>query len=340
MRLLLICSLVTTCIFGTASAQEVAHEPVLGTIQIDGDGVYSCQASGSLLCAACVEDQDTTNQSTRPLIVSFGKTGLSGWSYGTMSGSIQLAAEIDGLTIPPALLPCNSRFSSRMGVGAGYHPFSPCGDQGLDYQINSNSGVFTEGGNHEIHIPAEEANLVSFEINFCNVSAHWGAGCGVNGSINDRWLLWAPGQINAATIASGNAAPLPFPNQNLILDFQQSNGGIVTVLRSEQAAPGGLAPAGPDGYWEITTDMADGSYSVVVTLEFDSASLPADINPAALMIARFDRTQNGWESLNSVVDITTGTVTATTSGLSKLVLATESVVTVTRSTFGAVKARF
>ncbi len=340
MRPLLILSLLATCIFATANAQEVAHEPVLGTIQIDNDGVYSCQASGSLLCAACVEDQDTVNPSTRPLIISFGKTGLSGWSYGTMSGTMQLAAEIDGLTIPPALLPCDSRFSSRMGVGAGYHPFSPCGDQGLDYQINSNGGVFTEGGNHEIHIPVEEANLVSFEINFCNVSAHWGAGCGVNGSINDRWLLWAPGRINAATVDPGNSAPLPFPNQNVILDFQHGSGGIVTALRSELDAPGGMAPAGPAGYWEITTDMARGSYSVDVTLQFDAASLPPDINPAALMIARFDRVANGWESLNSVVDVAAGTVTATISELSKLVLSTESVVTVTRSTFGAVKARF
>lgn len=336
----LLFSLLIACQLGVASAQEVAHEPVLGTIQIDNDGIYSCQASGSLLCAACVEDQNTVNPSTRPLIISFGRTGLSGWSYGTMSGTMELAVEIDGLTIPPALLPCDSRFSSRMGVGAGYHPFSPCGDQGLDYVINSNIGAFTEGGNHEIHIPATDAELVSFEINFCNVSAHWGAGCGVNGSINDRWLLWAPGPINAASVAPGDSAPLAFPNQGASLDFQSGPGGMATVMRSESEAPGGLAPSGPAGYWEATTDMVEGSYNVAVTLEFDAASLPPEIDPAGLTIARFDKLGNSWESLMSLVDLQAGTVTATTSGLSKFVLTSENVVTVQRSTFAGVKAKF
>jgi len=325
---------------GPVVAQDVIVEPVLGQIQMDNDGIWSCQITGSQLCTSCVEDADTP-ASIPPLIIAFGTTGLSGWSFGTLTGTMQLAIEIDGLTIPPALLPCDSYFTSRIGVGAGFVPNSPCGAQGLDYQINSNIGSFTEGGNQEITIPAEEADAVSFEINFCNVSAHWGSGCGVGGSVNDRWLLHVPGELNAANVSPGDPAPLLFPIQGVALDFQQGTGGTVTVLRSEQVVPGDSAPPlGPAGYWEVRTDMTDGSYSTMVTLDFDPATLPPGADPLGLMIARFDRLQNGWESLPSVVDVSTGTVIAVTSGLSKLVLTTENPVPVKTSTWGAIKADF
>jgi hypothetical protein len=324
---------------GTASGQDMILEPVLGQIQMDNDGIWSCQITGSQLCTSCVEDADTPAPNP-PLIIAFGTTGLFGWSYGTLSGTIQLALEVDGLTIPPALLPCNSYFTSRIGVGMGFVPNSPCGTQGLDYQINSNIGSFTEGGNHEITIPAEEADLVCFEINFCSVSAHWGAGCNVGGSFNDRWVLHAPGLLNAALVDPGDSGPLSFPTQGVTLDFAQGGGGLVTVLRSELDAPGGSAPSGPSGSWEIRTDMPDGSYSAMVTLEFDPLALPAEIDPAGLMIARYDRAADRWDILASTVDVLAGTVTATTDGLSKFVLAAENVVGVTTTTWGAIKAKY
>ena len=111
---------------GAASGQDTIHEPVLGQIQMDNDGVWSCQITGSQLCASCVEDADDPG-SIPPLVIAFGTTGLQGWSFGTLTGTIQLALEVDGLTIPPALLPCDAYFTSRIGVGALYVPNSPCG---------------------------------------------------------------------------------------------------------------------------------------------------------------------------------------------------------------------
>jgi hypothetical protein len=339
MRSALVSLLLVLALCGTASGQDTILEPVLGQIQMDNGGIWSCQITGTQLCSSCVEDADTPG-SIPPLIIAFGTTGLSGWSFGTLTGTIQLALEVDGLTIPPALLPCDTYFTSRIGVGAGFVPNSPCGAQGLDYQINSNIGSFTEGGNQEITIPAEEGDLVSFEINFCNVSAHWGSGCNVNGSLNDRWVLHAPGVLNAALVDPGDSAPLPFPTQGVTLDFVQGPGGLVTVLRSELDAPRGTPPSGPPGYWEIRTEMPDGSYSAMVTIEFDPAALPPEINPAGLMIARYDRAGDTWEHLASTVDIPAGTVTATSSGLSKFVLTSENVLGVSSATWGAIKARY
>jgi hypothetical protein len=162
----------------------------------------------------------------------------------------------------------------------------------------------------------------------------------VNGSFNDRWLLHAPGVLNAAIVGPGDAAPLPFPTQGVTLDFAQGAGGLVTVLRSELDAPVGSVPPGPSGYWEIRTEMPDGSYSVMVTLEFDPAALPDEIDPAGLMVARYDRVADRWESLMSTVDVAAGTVTATTDGLSKFVLTTGTVVPVASTTWGAIKARY
>lgn len=339
MRSTLLLALITLALSVSAHAQVIV-EPVLGQIQIDNDGIWSCQITDSQLCSSCVEDADTP-RSIPPLIIAFGKSGLGGWSYGSLTGSLQLAAEIDGLTIPPALLPRDSYFTSRIGVGVSFTPINPCGGpQGLDYQINSNVGAFTESGNHEITIPAGEADLVNFEINFCNVGAHWGAGCNINGSVNDRWLLHSPGVVNASVVGPGDTAPIAFPTEGVTLDFQQGGGGTVTVMRSEVEAPGGAAPPGPAGYWELRTDMLDGSYSVDVTLEFDPATLPPEVNPAGLMIARFDRVENSWESLISEVDVGTGTVTATTDGLSKLVLSEHLVVSVQNSTWGALKLQY
>ena len=340
MRTVVISSLFMFAMCNVVLAQEVLIDSILGDILIDNDGIYSCQLSGSQLCASCIEDFETPNSGIQPLVISFGQPNLFGWSFGTISGTIQVAVELDGLTIPPALLPCNSYFSSRIGVAKPFVPNSPCAPQGLNYVINSNSGSFTDGGNREITIPVEEANLVSFEFDFCNMSVHWGAGCNLNGSFNDRWLLHAPGMLNAADVQAGDPAPLDFPNQGVAVDFEQSGGGTITVLRSELAAPGNSAPAGPAGYWEIRTDMPDGTYSVAVTLNFDPATLPSGMDPLGLMLARFDTAQNGWESLMSAVDMSAGTVTATMSGLSKLVLTTENVVSIRETSWGEIKAQY
>lgn len=336
MRLLFLLLVLTV---GTAGAQETVTGSVVGQIQIDNEGVFACQASGSLLCASCVQDSDDPG-SIPPLIISFGRTGLSGWSYGTLTGSLSLELEVDGLVLPPDLLPCDSWFSSRIGVGAGYVPNSPCGAQGLDYTINSNVGLFTEGGNQEITIPVEEADLVQFEINFCNVSAHWGAGCNVNGSVNDRWVLHAAGPMNAAEAGAGDPGPLDFPGVGATVDFASGAGGLVSAMFSEMQPPHGPAPVGTPGYWEIKTDMEDGAYEALVTLRFDAEDLPSGMEPDGLMIARYDHAEGGWQSLESTVDFEARTVSASTNELSKFVLTTMQVVEAKGASWGALKGRY
>jgi hypothetical protein len=339
MRLVLLCSLALLGRCELARAQEVVIEPVLGQIQIDNEGQYSCQLSGNQVCGSCVQDEDDPG-SIPPLIISFGQSGLSGWSFGTMSGEIRPAVEIDGVRVLPSLLPSGSYFTSGIGVGLSFTPIQPCPAQGLTYQIGPVSGNFTESGNQEIVIPADEADAVPFLIDFCNVAAHWGAGCNVSGSINDRWLLHAPADVYASVIDPGDPAPISFSGPGLVVDFEQSGGGILTAIRSEDTAPAGPVPDGPSGYWELQTDMPDASYLATVTVSFDPASLPAGTDPAQLMLARYDDQQGGWESLASVVDTVAGTVTAQTGGLSLFVLTTENVVEVRVSSWSRVKATF
>jgi hypothetical protein len=77
-----------------------------------------------------------------------------------------------------------------------------------------------------------------------------------------------------------------------------------------------------------------------VTLEFDPQALPPEINPAGVMIARYNRVDDTWEPLASTADVVAGTVTATTGGLSKLVLTTNNAVAVESVTWGAIKAKY
>lgn len=117
MRSALISLLFVLSLCGAADGQDTIHESVLGQIQMDNDGIWSCQITGSQLCSSCVEDADTP-ASTPPLVIAFGTTGLQGWSFGTLTGTIQLAIEVDGLTIPPAQLP-NTGLTLR--VSTRYH---------------------------------------------------------------------------------------------------------------------------------------------------------------------------------------------------------------------------
>lgn len=339
MRFALLCTFLLLGSCELAWAQDVIIEPVLGQIQIDNGGQYSCQLSGNQICGACVQDEDDPN-SIPPLIVSFGKSGLSGWSFGTMSGVIRPAVEIDGIRLLPSLLPSGSFFTSRIGVGVSFTPIQPCPAQGLTYQIGSVGGSFVASGNQEIVLPADEADAVAFRLEFCNVGAHWGAGCNVSGSINDRWLLHAPADVAALVVASGDPAPISFSNQDVVVDFDQTGGGIVTALRSQGIAPVPGVPNGPPGYWELRTDMPLGSYHARVTVSFDPVTLPEGITPGQLMLARYDPSEGGWESLPTVVDVVAGTVTAETNGVSILVLTTEHVVRSSATSWSRVKATY
>ena len=142
-----------------------------------------------------------------------------------------------------------------------------------------------------------------------------GCCCGLAGSSDFRWVLHAPSPISLGEFPAGASAPYHFSGTGLTLEFQSGPGGNVTAVNvpGEPPAP----PTIPINsrkllrYWEVRTDMEDGSFLATVTVAYDSLEIPPDVAEEDLAIVRFDGDGEHWVPLPTIVDTALDQVTVT-----------------------------
>lgn len=320
-----------------ATMAEVVHTPVLGDIVL-GSASYDCPQG---TCQPCVNDVDFPGD-TR-LMLAFGTTGPTLDAWGTISGTVAPFVEIDGVQLFPSLLPTGSFFRA----GLVWHDFlvpgsCPNGPPGLTYEVAPSSSATVNGdGSVDIDVPAEAATAaVPFSFRFCNEFVYWGAGCDVAGSSTHRWALHLPAPLHAFEVGPGSAAPIVVAGQDIALTFQEGPGGVFTSTKVDAPAPVGAPLTGPASHWDLRTDMAPGSFTAELTVSFDLLVLPPEVNPAELVLVRFDEALEVWQSLDTILDLSAGTATATTDRFSIFALTTEVPVATASRSWGSIKARF
>jgi len=107
-----------------------------------------------------------------------------------------------------------------------------------------------------------------------------GTNCGI--SVNNGTLLLADGStfgvdapVNGRISFNGSSATIDLPASNVLLAFSGLDGGLhwLTVEQTN-ATPAGMTDA-ISRYWNVTTDMAAGTFSVDVTFTYYDEDLPA-----------------------------------------------------------------
>ena len=320
------------------SAADVRISPVMGDIELTSSEV-SCpsQPSG---CFLCINDEDTTGDNR--LILALGASSPFLVTVGHATGVVRPFVEIDGVRLTPDLLPCGAYFRSGLYWFDRFTPPAcPGTPPGVTYQIGNMPEVTVTGdGEADFEIPATDAMEVPFDISLCSMFVYWGGGCNISGSSDESWELFVPAAMNAAEVAAGDAAPALLTASSFAIDFLTSPGGVVSVSHVLAEPPVGPGIDHLNGYWDVKSDMTDGSFTASVSFNFDVASLPSHVDPATIAVVIYDDTSDQWTMLATSVDVTAQTATATTNRLHKFALIGDAALPVKPATWGAIKSQY
>lgn len=317
---------------------DVLITPVKGNIVLSA-GEVSCpsQPSG---CWMCINDEDTTGDNR--LIIALGEDYPFVPTLGYAAGVVRPFVEIDGVRITPDILPCGAYFRSGVYWLDRFTPPSCDGvPPGVTYQIGTMPAVTVTGdGETDFDIPATDAIEVPFEISLCSQFFYWGTGCNVGGSAAHSWKLYVPAAMNAVAVPAGDAAPAAMPASDFAINFSNSTGGAVAVSHVLADPPVGPTIEHLNGYWDVHTDLAPGTFTADVSFGYDPPSLPPDVDPVTIAVAIYNDVTDAWEILATTVDETAQTATATTDRLHKFVLLGGMVLPAENATWGSIKAQY
>lgn len=318
---------------------QVVHTPVLGefefsTLEVD------CPAMPSG-CYACINDDQTT--ADHRLMLALGGTSPNLSTTGLAEGVLRPYVEADGVRVTPDLFPCGAVLRSGIRWFDRLFPQSCNGAPvALTYEIGSAPEVTVSGdGDAEFLIPAENAMAIPFRFELCSEFVHWGAGCGIAGSSQYGFSLRLPAPLRAIEVTAGDSPAMPVPGGVLSVDFLSSPGGVVSLSRVYDDLPETL-PSIPhlNGYWDVHTNMAPGSYTADIVFDLDAASFPPGVNPASVVVGIYDPVAGDWQALATQVDVDAGTATVRTDLLSKFVLVADATVRAERQSWSALKAGY
>lgn len=317
---------------------NVRIAPVMGNIELSA-GEVSCPSLPSG-CMLCINDENTTGDNR--LMIAIGETYPFIVTTGYVAGVVRPFIVIDGVRLTPDLFPCGAYLRCGVSWSDYFTPYA-CGatPPGVTYQIGSMPEVtVTKDGSAHFIIPATEASEVPFEISICGQFFYWGGGCNVSGSSDKSWELYVPAAMNAVAVPAGDAAPMSVPASDFAIDFASSVGGAVSVSHVPADPPVGPAIEHLNGYWDVHSDLAPGTFSAEVSFGFDTASLPPDVQPAGIAIAIYDVDTNAWHVVPTTVDIPGQKATTTTDRLSKFILVGHMTLPTQSASWGAIKTLF
>jgi hypothetical protein len=318
--------------------RAAVHGPVLGEFELM-ELTVSCN-TGAPACYTCINDANTTGDSR--LMLALGASYPNMVTTGRAEGVLRPFIEIDGVRLDPPLMPCGSFL--RSGIKWFDRPFAQnCPDttKGVIYQIGGMSQAEVTGdGEVFLDIPIEEAAEIPFRFSLCSEFVYWGAGCGISGSSQHGWKLHTPAVPRAFEVAAGDAPPVAFSSSEIAFDLQSGPGGRVSVARAAGDAPGVPPVAHLNGYWDVHTDIPEGSYSASIQFGIDPASLPEGIDIAGIVVAAFSPMTQMWEPLTTSVDDTALTATVVTDRMGKFVLLESAPVPTERGTWGGLKSMY
>ena len=247
----------------------------------------------------------------------FGANPIKGDLAGSVTG---MGVNVNGHFVPSSLLPMGSFY--RQGVFQRDVSFCECCHTTcpmvapkctLFWNIGTASGMFPPGS-EEIFLSVPASDTVDgliFSFAFCGKEFIWGGGCNIGGSSDYSWTLHVPGALRATVFAGGNEPAYNFSGIGVTIDFDASPGGLVTAMEVDDDLP---VPPPPltdllSKYWEMTTDMATGSFSADLSIEYDSDP-PFGVGEEDLKIWRYDDATSTWQMLMTTVDTVTRTATA------------------------------
>jgi hypothetical protein len=317
---------------------DVRIAPVMGYIELSA-GEVSCPSLPTG-CLFCLNDENTT--ADHRLMLAIGATSPFIVTTGYAAGVIRPFIEIDGVRLTPDLFPCDAYL--RCGV-FWMDRFTPpaCGTTppGVTYTIGSMPEVAVTGdGSTHFTIPATEASEVPFEISVCSMFFYWGAGCNVSGSADKAWELLVPAAMNALAVPAGDAAPMQAPGSDFAIDFSSSSGGVLSISHVPADPPVGSAIDHLNGYWDVHSDLAPGTFTAQASFGFNAASLPPSVDPSGIAVAVYYAEMDMWGMLPTTVDVAGQTATATIDRASKFALVAEPALATKNVTWGALKAKF
>jgi hypothetical protein len=317
---------------------EVRIVPVMGDIELSA-GEVSCPSLPSG-CTLCINDEDTTGDNR--LIIAIGETYPFTVTTGYAAGVVRPFVIIDGVRLTPDLFPCGAYLRCGVSWSDYFTPYACDGTPpGVTYQIGSMPEVTVTGdGSTHFDIPATDASEVPFEISLCSQFFYWGAGCNINGSSDKGWELYVPAAMNALSIPPGDAAPMPVPGSDFAIDFSSSAGGALSVSHVPADPPVAPSIEHLNGYWDVHSDLAPGSFNAEVSFGFDTASMPPEVSPENIAVAIYNAYTDAWNFLPTTVDVTGQTASTTTDRFSKFALVGEMAVPTRETSWGAIKALF
>lgn len=317
---------------------DVRIAPVMGDF-IFTTAEVSCpsQPSG---CYICVNDEDTTGD--HRLMLAFGASSPFLVTTGYVAGVVRPFVEIDGVRLTPDLLPCGAYFRSGLFWFDRFTPPACDGSPpGVTYQIGSMPEVTVSGdGTTDIEFLATEAMEIPFEISLCSHFFYWGGGCDIAGSGDESWELFVAAPMNAVEVPAGDAPLATASESDFAIDFSNSAGGAVSVSHVLADPPVGPAIDPLNGYWDVHSDLAPGTFTAEVSFGYDAASLPPETDAGAITVVLYNEVLDSWEFLATTVDEVAQTATATTNRLHKFVLLGGMPVPAAKSSWGSLKARY
>jgi len=320
-----------------AVAGEVVHTPVFGDVELTTAEIECPGHSGA--CFLCVNDVDAPGD--HRLMVAVGQAIAFEVVTALVEGVVRPFVEIGGIEVGPSLMPTEAYF--RFGFLWRDTPFPPSCDgvaPYVTYRFGDAGDTTVSGdGTIDVDIPVGQALAVDFRISLCSQFAYFGAGCDVGGSSTHGWELHLPGPLEVAAADAGDADPLDFPGAAMSVDFRTGPGGTVTAVHAAGVAPGGPPYIGLDGYWEPRGSMPAGSFEADVTLDFDPASIPAEVDPDDLVVVVLDDAGR-WQLLDTTIDLDAGTAVADTDRLGVMALVSGLSVPTEAGSLGALKATF
>lgn len=284
-------------------AEEIVT-PVLGTMNVSDPtyGDYYCQdlRATATACSSCCTDGPS---------FFAGGTGFFTQQHGDVSGTIDdLGILTDGVRLFWNTLPTAAYYRHALGIRSNYWgncldccPADlPCR---LDWTVGSESGTVLQT-NPTIMLQTNARELsggLPFSFRFCDHEVTWGRSGACGGST--AWELHLPGSLRATVISAGDSPPFPFSGTGLSIDPETSPGGVVTAINVPSTPPvPPPANLAVPRYWELETDMADGSFSLRLTIEYDRNELPAGASENQLIVRAYDRTMGTWLPLATEPD--------------------------------------
>ena len=118
-------------------------------------------------------------------------------------------------------------------------------------------------------------------------------------------------------ITSGDIDPLMCGDTDMSMDFSSGPGGTVTVYKYDTAPPYVGTEVLPY-HWDLVSDMANGSFSTVLTFSYDESEVTAlGLDESELIIAYFD---DSWHEMTTSVNTSNNTVSTTTTHFTRFAI--------------------